>query len=94
MAASVPQRLACGERAGQQVRRLSAGCGAEGERPTRSGAHGARVHGCARHANTQGPAHQRDQWERLIRYMARGAVSLERQAQDANGALVSTCTPP
>src|SRR5438132_9586788 len=46
------------------------------------------------HANTQIPAHRRDQLERLIRYTARGAVSLELLAQDANGDLVSTFTHP
>ena len=46
------------------------------------------------HANTQVPAHRRDQLERLIRYTARGAVSLERLTQDANGDLVSTFTHP
>src|SRR2546429_7964250 len=39
------------------------------------------------HANTQIPAHQRDQLERLIRYTGRGAVSLERLTEDANGNL-------
>jgi len=34
LAASVQQRIAFGERAGQQVRRIGAGFGAEGERPT------------------------------------------------------------
>ena len=33
LAASVQQRIAFGERAGQQVRRMGAGFGAEGERP-------------------------------------------------------------
>jgi hypothetical protein len=33
MAASVQQRIACGERAGQQVRRIGAGFGSEGEAP-------------------------------------------------------------
>ena len=40
------------------------------------------------------PAHRRDQLERLIRYTARGAVSLERLTQDANGDLVYTFTHP
>ena len=40
------------------------------------------------------PAHRRDQLERLIRYTARGAVSLERLEEDANGDLVYTCTKP
>jgi len=37
LAASVPQRIACGEWAGQQVRRMGAGVGAEGETPTLTG---------------------------------------------------------
>jgi hypothetical protein len=52
------------------------------------------VQGFSLHANTQVPAHRRDQLERLIRYTARGAVSLERLAQDANGDLVYTFTHP
>ena len=40
------------------------------------------------------PSHRRDQVERLIRYTARGAVSLERLEEDANGDLVSTFTKP
>jgi hypothetical protein len=94
MAASVQQRIAFGERAGQQVRRIGAGFGAEGEQPTLSGARCASVHGFSLHANTQVPAHRRDQLERLIRYTARGAVSLERLTQDANGDLVYTFTHP
>src|SRR5262249_18055041 len=80
LAASVQQRLAFGERAGQRVRRRSAG-----EMPTLTGPHCASVQGCSVHANTQVPAHRRDQLEPLIRYTARGAVSLERLTQDANG---------
>jgi len=94
MAASVTQRLAFGERAGQQVRRIGAGFGDEGERPVLIGPQCARVHGFSLHANTQIPAHRRDQLERLIRYTARGAVSLERLAQDAHGDLVYTFTHP
>ena len=39
-------------------------------------------------------AHRRDQLERLIRYTARGAVSLERLGQDASGDLIYTFTRP
>ena len=46
------------------------------------------------HANTPIPAHRRDQWERLIRSTARGAVALERLAHDANGALLDTFPHP
>jgi Putative transposase/Transposase zinc-binding domain len=94
MAASVQQRIAFGERTGQQVRRIGAGFGSEGERPLLRGHLCASVHGFSLHANTQVPAHRRDQLERLIRYTARGAVSLERLEQDANGDLVYTFTHP
>ena len=78
MAASVQQRIACGERAGQPVRRIGAGFGHEGEAPRLAGPWCACVHGFSLHARRQVPAHRRDQLERLIRYTARGAVSLER----------------
>jgi hypothetical protein len=94
MAASVQQRLAYGERAGQQVRRIGAGFGSEGEAPRLTGPHCASVNGFSLHANTSIPAHRRDQLERLIRYTARGAVSLERLQEDANGDLVYTFTHP
>ena len=83
LAASVQQRLACGERAGQQMRRIGSVFGDQGERPTLSGPRCASVNGFSLHANTHIPAHRRDQLERLIWYTARGAVSLERLEQDA-----------
>jgi hypothetical protein len=94
MAASVQQRIAGGERAGQPVRRIGAGFGAEGEAPRLTGSHCARVNGFSLHANTAIPSHRRDQLEQLIRYTARGAVSLERLQEDANGDLVYTFTHP
>jgi Putative transposase len=84
MAASVTPRIACGERAGQYVRRIGSGFRYEGERPALTGPRCANVHGFSLHANTQIPAHRRDQLECLIRYTGRGAVSLERLAEDAN----------
>jgi hypothetical protein len=94
MAASVQQRIACGERAGQPVRRIGAGFGHEGEAPRLTGPRCACVHGFSLHAQTQIPAHRRDQLERLIRYTARGAVSRERLTHDANGDLVYIFTHP
>ena len=94
MAASVTQRIAFGERAGQHVRRIGPGFGYEGERPALTGPRCARVHGFSLHANTGIPAHRRDQLERLIRYTGRGAVSLERLAEDAHGDLVYTFSRP
>jgi hypothetical protein len=94
MAASVQQRIAFGERAGQKVRRMGAGFGHAGEAPTPTGPRCASVHGFSLHANTHVPAHRRDQLERLLRYTARGAVALERLVQDADGDLVYTFTHP
>ena len=94
MAASVTQHIAFGERAGQHVRRIGSGFGDEGERPALTGPRCASVNGFSLHANTQVPAHRRDQLERLIRYTARGAVALERLAEDAHGDLVYTFTKP
>jgi Putative transposase len=94
MAASVQHRIACGERAGQPVRRIGSGFGSEGEAPKLTGPRCASVHGFSLHANTHIPAHRRDQLERLIRYTARGAMSLERLTQDANGDLLYTFTHP
>src|SRR5215831_16689488 len=94
MAASVQQRIACGERAGQPVRRIGSGFGHEGEHPAWTGPQCARINGFSLHANTQIPAHRRDQLERLLRYTGRGAMSLERLQEDVNGELVSTFTHP
>jgi hypothetical protein len=82
MAASVQQRIAFGERAGQKVRRIGSGFGYEGERPALTGTRCASVHGFSLHANVSVPAHRRDQLARLIRSTARGAVSLERLEAD------------
>src|SRR5262245_22325652 len=94
MAASVQQRIAFGERAGQHVRRIGSGFGDADEAPRLTGPRCARVHGFSRHAHTQIPAHRRDQLECLIRYTARGAVSLERLQAEANGNLLYTFTHP
>src|ERR671939_103368 len=82
MAASVQKRVAFGKRAGQHVRRIGAGFGSEGEAPRLTGPRCASVNGFSLHANTQIPAHRRDQLEQLIRYTARGAISLECLVQD------------
>jgi hypothetical protein len=66
MAASVQQRSAFGEWAGPKVRRIGSGFGYEGEHPALTGTRCASVHRCSLHANTQVPAHRRDQWERLL----------------------------
>jgi Putative transposase len=65
-----------------------------GERPALTGPRCASVSGFSLHANTQVPAYRRDQLERLMRYTARGAVALERLAEDAHGDRVDTFTKP
>src|SRR5262249_41259881 len=94
LAASVQQRMAFGERAGQRVQRIGAGFGSADEVPTLTGPHCASVQGFSLHAHTYIPAHRRDQLECLLRYTARGAVSLERLQEDVHGDLVSTFTHP
>jgi hypothetical protein len=94
MAVSVTRRIAFGERARQKVRRIGSGFGSESERPELTGPRCASINGFSLHANTQVPAHRRDQLERLIRYTARGAVALERLAEDANGDLLYSFTKP
>ncbi len=51
-AASVQQRIAFGERAGQQVRRIGSGFGYEGEHPARTGPRCASVNGFSLHVTT------------------------------------------
>src|SRR5262249_26030668 len=80
LAASVQQRIAFGEWAGERVRRIGAGFGVDGEAPTLTGPRCTSVQGFSLHANTQAPAHRRDQLERLT--------------QDATGDLRSTFTHP
>ncbi len=94
MAASVQQRIAFGERAGQKVRRIGSGFGYEGDSPVLSGTRCSSVHGFSLHANTEIPAHRRDQLERLLRYTARGALALERLHEDEGGDLVYRFTRP
>jgi Putative transposase len=80
----------CGETGRRECQSLA--FGHEGEVPSLTATRCASVHGFSLHANTQVSAHRRDQLERLSRYTARGAVSLERLAQDANGDRVYTFT--
>jgi hypothetical protein len=84
-----------GQASGEQAGTFKcSGFGYEGESPTLTGTRCASVHGFTLHANPHIAAHRRDQLERLIRYSARGAVSLERLEQDAQGELIYTFTKP
>src|SRR6266849_6823510 len=52
LAASVQQRIAFGEHAGEKVRRIGSGFGYAGERPALTGPRCASIHGFSMHANT------------------------------------------
>ncbi len=73
---------------------MGSGFGYDGERPILTGTRCANVNGFSLHANTHVPAHRRDALERLLRYTARGAVSLERLDVNADGDLLYTFTRP
>ena len=77
-----------------QIQLIKQLLGYEGEDATRTGSRCVSVNGFSLHANTQIPAHRRDQLERFIRSTTRGAVALERLQEDANGNLVYTFTKP
>jgi hypothetical protein len=94
MAASVKQGIAFGERAREKVRCIGSGFGYAGERHALTGPRCASVNGFSLHTNADIPAHRRDQLERLMRYTARGAVSLERLTEDDHGDLVSMFARP
>ena len=94
MAASVKQRIAFGERAGEKVRRINSGFGYAGERPALTGLRCASVNDFSLPANTEIPAHRRDQLECLMRSTARGAVSFARLEQDAHGDLIDRFNRP
>ena len=93
-AASVQQRLAFGERAGQRGRRMGSGVGNAGEGSTLTGPRGVSVTGFSLQANTPVPAHRREQLERRWRSTARGAVALERLTVHADGDRLSPFPHP
>ncbi len=64
------------------------------ESPTLTGTRCASINGFFLHANTHVLAHRRDQLERLLNYTTRGAVSLERLEEGADGDLLYTFTRP
>src|SRR5262249_57963037 len=94
MAASVQQRIACGERAGQPVRRIGSGFGHEGEAPRLTGPHCASVHGFSLHAHTAMPAHRRGQLETRTPPPPPGARALEAPPGGTPADLFPPFTPP
>jgi hypothetical protein len=82
VAASLQGRVALGPRAGCR-------CGACARRSRRSGPGGsARLEGFSLHADVAVPAHRRDRLERLVRYLVRPPLALERLTESTGGQLL------
>ena len=84
MGASITQKIATGERAGQRVRKVGS-WGHSDERPTREGPLCASLGGFSLHANVFIEQKKPEKFEKLVRYMARGSVANSRIYRDDNG---------
>lgn len=85
MSASVKQRIALGLRRGQRVRFIGSGFGYEGEMPEFKASRCVTMNGFSLHAATKIPRHRRDQVERLIRYVARPSLAIDRMSLTEEG---------
>jgi hypothetical protein len=83
VAASLQGRVALGPRAGQPVRRLRSAVAV-----TATGRRSARLEGFSLHADVAVPARRRDQLERVVRYLVRPPLSLERLTESTGGQLL------
>jgi len=76
-------RVALGPRAGELVRRLRSAAAA-----TPTGRRSARLAGFSLHADVAVPARQRDQLERVCRYLLRPPLAVERLTESTGGQLL------
>lgn len=84
--ASTLHLIALGERAGQKVRYIGKGFGSLGEAAKVKGRRVATVNGFSLHANLALPdASKRSALEKLVRYMARSSVALQRLTRQDDG---------
>jgi hypothetical protein len=83
VAASLQGRVALGPRAGQPVRRLRSAADV-----TTTGRRSARLEGFSLHADVAVPARRRDQLERLVRYLVRPPLALDRLTESPGGQLL------
>jgi hypothetical protein len=83
VAASLQGRVALGPRAGQPVRRLRSAADV-----TATGRRSARLEGFSLHADVAVPARRRDQLERLVRYLVRPPLALDRLTESPGGQLL------
>jgi hypothetical protein len=83
VAASLQGRVALGPRAGQAVRRLRSAADA-----VTTGRRTARLEGFSLHADVAVPARRRDQLERVVRYLVRPPLALDRLTESTGGQLL------
>jgi hypothetical protein len=83
VAASLQGQVVLGPRAGQPVRRLRSAAAV-----TATGRRSARLEGFSLHADVTVPARRRDQLERLVRYLVRPPLALDRLTESTGGQLL------
>ena len=86
-AASIRRRIATGRQAGQPVLRLGDRIDAD-DLPEVTGPLCANWNGVSLHAAVSVPSHDRGRLERLVRYVARSPLSLERLSRAPDGRIV------
>lgn len=90
--ASIQNRIALGERAGQKVRRIGSETKIDGV--FRVGKRCAVCDGFSLHANVKIEGHDRDKLEKLCRYTARPPVALERLSETGAGKILYRLKTP
>jgi hypothetical protein len=85
--ASIKSYIATGPRAGQEVRRLRS-LGHDGERAVLKSSRCVSINGFSIHADTMVKKHRGQDLEKLLRYMARPPLSLDRLSLDDDGNVV------
>jgi hypothetical protein len=90
-AAACTYRIALGPRAGQKVLTLQT---VASEKPPHAPQRGVNAHGFSLHAATRCDADQRDELERLCRYITRPAIANERLSRNNAGDVVIKLKSP
>jgi hypothetical protein len=85
--ASVQNRIALGERAGQRVKKLGS-FGLGGEPILQEGTRCASLGGFSLHANTSVEADEKDRLEKLCRYVARPPIAEMRLSESREGGII------
>ena len=92
--ASVSRQIALGSRRGRPVRRIGASLGSTGEDVSFNSPRSARVNGFSLHANRLIEADNREDLSFMLRYLARGELSLDRLSEDENKDIILTLKRP